>query len=793
MTTDTTGSFYFGGGTYGTVNDGLGNVPAPPATPKLAESSFYLNGTVYTEASPTIAAASASAAAASAAAAAASASAATASSASAASSAASFASYALKTYVDAADALKAATTYVDAADALKANTASPTFTGIVTAPATVVNSTAADSQLSVGSVAPRIGLMNSASWTSRTAGTRLVMATSPTHFGLPNANDAALFTEGAPSGGGNLYLSANAGSAINVSQLVLKTDGTVLAPTPTAGNNSTQIATTAFVATSFAPLASPALTGTPTAPTATAGTNTTQVATTAFVVATVHDFDTVAQATAATVPSSVNFIRTAGYTVAGDGGGSLYKKGTVTGSGNFTTANAQAFTIVPQGGRLNVLQFGASTSGADSTTAFNACAAACVALKVPMNIPATGTGLTYLISATIDITGVPGVFGDGNESVVYTTTNIPMFQWNLNTLACTFLDFHDLILEGNVSVTRTSNAGFRFFGSTAGNYVSYCRFYNLTGLGVNALIEFDRTGLTGTSGEAQINWNSFSCLKSANYAANATNYGVRFLTGSGTGNTFASSNLVAATAGLYFNSGGSLNVGDISISNIQFGGGVSGGYGIVCSATVGLYGSNVSVNNCQFDAGSLSLQYTNMSNFRAVGCSWGGGSSKSLTNCSDYYIEGLGGSDPQINAVGSSSASYSVRSSSFVGGTANSNMLEELMLSSRSNAAATAAVELWRVTLGNVYTCATVEVTTFGLQQGLGQGYAVSKWLLQRSGTTAITATPLSDVHASIIHSVDVSVANTAKFIATCSGGAGGNALDTHVRVIGEHTLLQRM
>ena len=33
----------------------------------------------------------------------------------------------------------------------------------------------------------------------------------------------------------------------------------------------------------FAPLASPALTGTPTAPTATAGTDTTQIATTAFV------------------------------------------------------------------------------------------------------------------------------------------------------------------------------------------------------------------------------------------------------------------------------------------------------------------------------------------------------------------------------------------------------------------------------------------------------------------------------------------------------------------------------
>lgn len=59
--------------------------------------------------------------------------------------------------------------------------------------------------------------------------------------------------------------------------------GVVTAPTATAGTNTTQIATTAFVDTSFAKKASPAFTGTPTAPTAAAGTNTTQVATTAFV------------------------------------------------------------------------------------------------------------------------------------------------------------------------------------------------------------------------------------------------------------------------------------------------------------------------------------------------------------------------------------------------------------------------------------------------------------------------------------------------------------------------------
>lgn len=75
--------------------------------------------------------------------------------------------------------------------------------------------------------------------------------------------------------------------------------GAPTAPTATALTNSTVLATTAYanaadavVTTAYqaadalkAPLASPALTGVPTAPTATTGTNTTQLATTAFVIA----------------------------------------------------------------------------------------------------------------------------------------------------------------------------------------------------------------------------------------------------------------------------------------------------------------------------------------------------------------------------------------------------------------------------------------------------------------------------------------------------------------------------
>ena len=65
--------------------------------------------------------------------------------------------------------------------------------------------------------------------------------------------------------------------------------GTPTAPTASAGTNTTQLATTAFVGNAVnAVYSSPTFTGTPKATTAAVGTNTTQLATTAFVHSTVH-------------------------------------------------------------------------------------------------------------------------------------------------------------------------------------------------------------------------------------------------------------------------------------------------------------------------------------------------------------------------------------------------------------------------------------------------------------------------------------------------------------------------
>jgi len=129
---------------------------------------------------------------------------------------------------------------------------------------------------------------------------------------------------------GAVTLQANDVSAVGGALLASPVfTGTPSAPTPLAGDNSTNIATTAFVqnalataaVTSFntrtgavtltlgdvtgaggAPIASPALTGTPTAPTASAGTNTTQLATTAFVHTALAGYVPLSGTTAATGP-----------------------------------------------------------------------------------------------------------------------------------------------------------------------------------------------------------------------------------------------------------------------------------------------------------------------------------------------------------------------------------------------------------------------------------------------------------------------------------------------------------
>ena len=116
------------------------------------------------------------------------------------------------------------------------------------------------------------------------------------------------FTDTAPTG---KFLDFQ--NAATVSLFSVNIDGSANGQTATTADNSTLLATTAFVkaqsylttaaaASTYAPLASPAFTGTPTAPTATGGTNTTQIATTAFVTGALGSYLTTAAAAATYMP-----------------------------------------------------------------------------------------------------------------------------------------------------------------------------------------------------------------------------------------------------------------------------------------------------------------------------------------------------------------------------------------------------------------------------------------------------------------------------------------------------------
>ena len=91
-------------------------------------------------------------------------------------------------------------------------------------------------------------------------------------------HNAFTFTAGATSAAASILTTTGTGA--------IQITGAFTAPTPATADNTTTVATTAFVkAQLYATLLSPALTGTPTAPTAAALTNTTQLATCAFVTA----------------------------------------------------------------------------------------------------------------------------------------------------------------------------------------------------------------------------------------------------------------------------------------------------------------------------------------------------------------------------------------------------------------------------------------------------------------------------------------------------------------------------
>lgn len=207
--------------------------------------------------------------------------------------------------------------HVHPTDTTRAALASPTFTGTPKAP----TATAGTNTTQIATTAfVKTALDNATSsmvtisiptsaWSDRTATVTCTGVTSTSNIIVtsdPSTMEAATAAGVYCSGQGTNSLTFSAMSDVPTTTLTMDVwignyivssvtyaplsspafTGTPTAPTATAGTNTTQIATTAFVTSAlsaYALKASPTFTGVPKAPTATAGDSSTQIATTAFV------------------------------------------------------------------------------------------------------------------------------------------------------------------------------------------------------------------------------------------------------------------------------------------------------------------------------------------------------------------------------------------------------------------------------------------------------------------------------------------------------------------------------
>lgn len=216
--------------------------------------------------------------------------------------------------------------------------------------------------------------------------------------------------------------------------------GTPTAPTPASGNSTTLVATTAFVSTAVTSertaavtltnktltspaISSPTMTGTPVAPTASADNNTTQVATTAFVKTAIDNYDASLTVSASQIES--NAVTTAkildanvtsakladsGVSAGSYGSSTAVPVITVNSKGQITSASTTAVSTpigVSQSWQ-NVTGSRALNTSYTNTTG-RPIMVTCSVLTQSASNPASASvgGVTILNSWTVDCCGVP--------------------------------------------------------------------------------------------------------------------------------------------------------------------------------------------------------------------------------------------------------------------------------------------------------------------------------------------------------------------------------------------------
>jgi pectate lyase-like protein len=132
----------------------------------------------------------------------------------------------------------------------------------------------------------------------------------------------------------------------------------------------------------------------------------------------VHQYDSRAQAIAATIPAGIAYVKTMEF-AAGSGGGGLFKRGVaiVATGADFRSADGAFWNLVEK--QINVRQFGAKGDVAtDDTTA----------IQNALNAASSNNGMVYLpsgnykVTSTLTIAGEVSLIGDGVGATAITGT-----------------------------------------------------------------------------------------------------------------------------------------------------------------------------------------------------------------------------------------------------------------------------------------------------------------------------------------------------------------------------------
>jgi hypothetical protein len=316
--------------------------------------------------------------------------------------------------------------------------ASPTFTGIPAA-ATAASGTSTNQLATTAFVMDALSGVTSgvASFNARTGAVVLTSADLSSAGGALAASTVSTFN----GRSGSVNLIANDISGASGALLASPAfTGAPSAPTPAPGDNSTRIATTAFVAsmTGFAPLASPAFTGVPTAPTAAYGTNSIQLATTAFVEAAVTG------STAGV--SSFNSRSGAVTLLANDlssAGGALLASPALTGTPSAPTAAASTNTT-----QLATCAFVMAALAAGAVTSFNTRIGA-VTLTAA-DLTAAGGALSAGVT-----NGSDAAVGQVGQFVTTTSAAVPVSWGSLQQFAALSLSAGDWDVWGDIQFIPT--------------------------------------------------------------------------------------------------------------------------------------------------------------------------------------------------------------------------------------------------------------------------------------------------------------------------------------------------